>query len=343
MSQTQRAQIATVASTLPRSEAEAARCHRDAADGRKGGREPRPSDRADRPVLPAAATLSPFHEAEERGVECGVVWRNAVSVGIPLSPIFLCSYIPDQWTTECSAPKAAAAEVELVSVMNTIIRSWKYVHRDAAREKSFVHILVVYSFGYFFLSGGLIWDPSPLLAATVAQNSGNAFVIWSNWSFIHAMFSFTSTPLPRASRPLAPWGAWPPSSHQPFTGPPALKPLDPDARWLFTFLTSLLHYSLLSAVNGRGLGVMSAITPLSLSIRARRVTASFPCCRKESAPLRGSAVTCPAPESLPDALMKVPSTLLRWGCRTCGQSVRLLLPSAGSTGGPGVLITTVIH
>lgn len=67
-------------------------------------------------------SLSTIRRGGRRVDECGVhcptlvfcaLWCNIVSVGIPLSPIFLYKYIPDQWTTECSASIAAAAEVAL--------------------------------------------------------------------------------------------------------------------------------------------------------------------------------------------------------------------------------------
>ena len=78
-------------------------------------------------LFPLPSSLPPFlsvtrHLKARRGwvdessglhsssVLCVSLWCNGVSAGIPLSPIFLCKYIPDQWTTECSAPLAAAAE-----------------------------------------------------------------------------------------------------------------------------------------------------------------------------------------------------------------------------------------
>lgn len=74
---------------------------------------------------------------------------------------------------------------------------------------------------------------------------------------------------------MRPQGAWrfapcltppphhPANTHSPVTGngPPALRSLDPDARWLFTFLISQLHYSLLTVISGRRPGVMSVLTP----------------------------------------------------------------------------------
>ena len=59
----------------------------------------------------------------------------------------------------------------------------------------------------------------------------------------------------------------PPNTHPPVTGkgPAALRPSDPDARRLFTFLISQLHYSLLTVISGRRPGgdvsVNSSVDP----------------------------------------------------------------------------------
>lgn len=80
------------------------------------------------------------------------LWCNGVSVGIPpLSPIFRCKYIPDQWTTECSAPVAAAAEVLLsIDKLYDVCAnaglygyhlSWKYMQCESLAQGSLLSSL----------------------------------------------------------------------------------------------------------------------------------------------------------------------------------------------------------
>lgn len=160
MSQTEHAQIAAVTSTLPATEAGATSCHGDVAVGHRGPGDvtlspsvelTSPPWSVSHPVFlhiaipyfwcstlhPVLLSFIQHHKAQGRRVdECGVqcstlvfcapsLWCNGVGAGIPHSPIFPCKYIPDQWTTECSAPIAAAAEVALfIDRLHYVSKYW---------------------------------------------------------------------------------------------------------------------------------------------------------------------------------------------------------------------------
>lgn len=134
MSQTEHAQIAAVTSTLPATatEAGATRFHGNVAAGQRGALLWSHSAHKLKPLLSQGAPWGRWvdeHKLQSPKLPLGC---NGVSVGVPLSPILLCKYIPAQWTSECSDPIAAAAELSMRAniTLSGFYLSWKYIHYE---------------------------------------------------------------------------------------------------------------------------------------------------------------------------------------------------------------------
>lgn len=116
------------------------------------------------------------------------LWCNGVSVGIPpLSPIFRCKYIPDQWTTEGSSSCSCRSAALHRQAIRCVCKCWSLwisfrlkihaVWKLSAGLPSVFTVLCIYGLSGFYWRRGFIGAEESRFCSTLRRITSFLFLL----------------------------------------------------------------------------------------------------------------------------------------------------------------------